>query len=266
MTTLVDGHWSDTLPADDRGFLFGDHVFETMQSTGESVPLWRWHCDRLRESAELIGIDLPLAVQLEEDLDKLMSLGAGMLRLTVTRGSSASGYWVPEHITARRVLQWRPLPSDLSKLRRDGLSVHSAGLQLPPSYISPWSGLKHGNRLAQVMLAESVRRLGCQEALVYRSNGQLCESISSNVIIAKQGDLLTPEHPDVLGVGLRWLRHRGVEIKASEIDVEQVGAADEIILMNAALGPRGVSSVDGQVKKLGPVLAGFLKIWTEVLV
>lgn len=263
--TLIDGEWLDVIPADDRGFLFGDHVFETMQCTGQAMPLWPLHQERLQASGQALGIKLPAWNQLEHDLDRLMGLGPGIIRLTLTRGSSATGYWIPEGITTRRIMQWRPLPADLASIRIEGLSVYTADLRLPKPEGLSWESLKHGNRLMQVRLADDCQRSGQQEALIYRSDGHLAEAIASSVLLFKDHQWLTPRHPEVAGVGLAWLQAKGVEIRADDVTRSVVDQADEIILVNAALGPRGVSTLDGMEKVLGDGYQQLLSIWKSAL-
>lgn len=264
-TTLVDGEWLDVIPADDRGFLFGDHVFETMQCVGRSIPLWSLHQSRLEASAHTLGIELPAWNQLACDIEKLMALGPGIIRLTLSRGSSSSGYWIPEGIKTRRILQWRPLPTDLSDLRTHGLSVCTAEVYLTQADGLDWGGLKHGNRLLQVMAASRCQKGGHQEALIYRSDGYLAEAIASSVILIKDHQFLTPKHPDVASVGLVWLRGKGIDIRAENMTRQDVEQADEIVLMNAAVGPRGVTTLDGVEKPLGEGCQRLLSLWSRVL-
>lgn len=261
--SLIDGCIASLLPADDRGFLFGDHVFETMVSDGKQIPLWSLHWKRLNEAADILGIALPDEQVLIEEAEILVNAQPSIVRMTITRGSSNQGYWVPSSIASRRVIQKRPFPSSLENMREQGLCVHTASISLPEP--GPYVGLKHGNRLMQVMLSKHCQDSGCDEALVYRSNGELAEAIASNVILVHNGQATTPSLPEVQGVGLEWLQSKGMGIVSKCIGRDDVSSADEIILVNAVMGARGVRVLDGIDKPLGPFLREVQSVWSQCL-
>ncbi len=265
--TLVDGEFTDVVPADDRGFLFGDHVFETMYCNGQGVPLWPFHWRRLEKSCGALGFDAPKEDVLLKDLDRLNHSASGpepcIVRLTVTRGSSATGYWVPENLTPRRVMQKRKLPNAIARQQSDGIRVKTAAMQLPKADFG-W-GLKHGNRLFQVMCAQECRQQGMDELLIYREDGGLAEAIASNVILVMSGRLVTSHCPDVWGVGLDWLESVGVSVSAGHLTCLDVENADEVLLINAVSGVRPIVEIDGRSLSIGEVACALQKHWQGIL-
>ena len=246
--TLVDGEFEDRVPASDRGLLFGDHVFETMLWNGHSVPLWAFHWQRLTKGCEALGFECPSEAWLLADIDRLMggqdAQKTSVLRMTVTRGSSATGYWVPEDIKPRRILQRRDFPSQIEQQSTLGLRLATTTMTLPTIRLG--TGLKHGNRLFQVMCARECARLGVDEVLVYRDDGYLAEAMASNVILVKSGRLMTPDCPDVFGVGLEWVESLQLGLKRCPLTRSDINDADEVILINSVSGPRPVVELDGR--------------------
>lgn len=251
--TLVDGEFEDKVPASDRGFLFGDHVFETMLWNGQSVPLWHLHWQRLSKGCDQLGFESPSEASLVADIDRLMAnhdvSKPAVLRMTVTRGSSATGYWVPDDLKPRRVLQRRDLPSTIGRHQGDGLRLATSTMRLPNCALG--SGLKHGNRLFQVMCAQECKQLGVDEVLIYRDNGHLAEAMASNVMVVKSGTFMTPSCPDVFGVGIGWVESLQLNVKRWDLTQSDIEHADELLLINSVAGPRPVVQLDGQTFAAG---------------
>lgn len=252
-TTLVDGEFCDVVPASDRGLLFGDHVFETMFCNGQSVPLWPLHWRRLEKGCQRLGFVAPKQEWLLGDVDRLLTstiqLKPSILRLTVTRGSSATGYWVPDNLTPRRLLQMRTLPIAMVDQQGHGVRVKTASMRLPITDFG-W-GLKHGNRLFQVMCAQECRRENVDEVLIYRDDGSVAEAMASNIVLVESGRLMTPNSPDVWGVGLDWLKGLGVDVQMRCLMRSDLENADEVLLVNSVAGVRPVVELDGQALAIG---------------
>ncbi|HEY7906581.1 MAG TPA: aminotransferase class IV [Wenzhouxiangella sp.] len=251
--TLVDGEFLDAVPATDRGFLFGDHVFETMLWNGQSIPLWSFHWHRLHKSCQRLGFVAPSEEVLLADVQRLMGLipepKASILRLTVTRGSSATGYWIPDNLSARRVLQVRDLPASIAEQQEVGLRVKTASMRLPSTDFG--QGLKHGNRLLQVMCAQECGREKMDEVIIYRDNGTVAEAMASNVILVGSGQLISPDDPEVWGVGLEWLGTLDLGLEMRRITRSDIECAEEVLLINSVAGVRPVVELDDRALAIG---------------
>ncbi len=265
--TLVDGEFVEAVPASDRGFLFGDHVFETMLWNGQSIPLWPFHWRRLHRSCQRLGFVAPAQEMIVAELDRLTASAAAstaaIVRLTVTRGSSASGYWIPDDLSPRRVLQIRALPANISEQQGRGLRIKTASLRLPHTDFG-W-GLKHGNRLFQVMCAQECTRENVDEVLVYREDGCVAEAMASNVVLVESGRLITPDRPDVWGVGLDWLQTLNMDVQMRRLTRSDVENAEEVLLVNSVAGVRPVRELDGQPLAIGTVCRTLQTHWQGLL-
>ena len=261
--TVINGEITTCLPADDRGFLFGDHVFETMLSQDRTIPLWAWHWQRLKLACAALDIAIPAEELLLSELVMVLNEGVGVVRLTLTRGSSQTGYAIPSSIETRRIIQARPRAAQVETQRERGLDVARAECHLPNNPFL--SGIKHGNRLYQVRLAQLCRERGVDEMLIFREDGRLAEAMASNVIIV-HGDIATsPRVPEVNGVGLQWLIDAGVAIQKKDIFADEVDQATEIILINATAGVRPVKQWQGRSMKGRQVCRRLQAIWDQSL-
>mgnify|MGYP001042949147 CR=1 FL=1 len=262
---LVDGEWASSIPLDDRGFLFGDHVFETLLLYGAMAPLWPLHWQRLRRGCDALGIHCPDEGVLLDDLARLATHTPQVVRITLTRGSSPGGYWPSPMSETRRVVHPRRWPAEILNQREHGLTAMSARHALSTVQDMGHEGLKHGNRLAQVTLALEAQAKGVEELLVYRHDGSLAEGIASNVVLSIEGQLKVPTTPEVSGVGIEWLRHNGVISYTKALGRRDVETAGEIMMVNAIAGVRPVALIDGRAMASRVRCPGRMAPWRLLL-
>jgi 4-amino-4-deoxychorismate lyase len=267
MNTLIDGQASDCLPADDRGLMFGESVFETIAFHAGRAPLWDRHLARLGRGAAVLGLTVPDDDVLERECRRLLAGHAGarsVIRITLTGGSSSRGYWPAENQACRRILQRRSWPMMLERQRLEGLSVivsaHALG---EPGSLT---GLKHGNRLLQTLAARECLQRGAEEALLLDRQGRLGEAISSNLILVSESGMMTPAHPEVAGVGLAWLSDvLGNELEIGSVGIDRLATLSEVLVINSVAGIRPVVAVEEQHFPCGPVGRRLQSIWQEKL-
>ncbi|MEE4638864.1 MAG: aminotransferase class IV [Wenzhouxiangella sp.] len=266
MSTLIDGQASDHLPANDRGLLFGESVFETIAFHDGRAPLWVRHIERLGKGAATLGLAPPEADLLEQECRCLLSelVGQAVIRITLTAGSGGHGYWPAERPTSRRILQRRDWPMHLEQQRLDGVSVIISTHALGGA--GPLTGLKHGNRLLQTLAARECLQRGAEEALLLDQQGQLGEAISSNLLLVSGSRIMTPARPDVAGVGLAWLSDRlGDALEIGSVGMDRLATLSEVLVINSVAGIRPVVAVEGQPFPRGPVGRRLQSIWHEEL-
>jgi 4-amino-4-deoxychorismate lyase len=263
---LVDGMAVDVVPADDRGLLYGDLLFETMAFSGGQIPLWAWHWQRLKQGCEVLGLALPDPDQVRNEcLGIGQGQDRGVIRLTVTRGSGGRAYWPPERPETRRIVQFRPWPEGLDEQRQHGLELVTSPIKLASD--SPIRGLKHGNRLEQVLAARACAQLKADEALVYDSRGRLAEAIAANVLVEIDDLVISPEaHAGVNGVGLAWLRARvDQEIQDRVLTGQDIRLAQGIMVINSVTGIRPARSLDGRRLQISNRCRAWQQLWSDEL-
>src|SRR5690625_3094493 len=215
---LVNGRPAVDVPADDRGLLYGDGLFESIAFAGDRAPLWDLHMARLSRSAAALGFEAPDPALLAGDCRQLVDgKDRSVVRIVVTRGSGGRAYSPLQTPNLRRIAQRRSWPADLGKDREAGLDFHTSSVRLAAG--GPLAGIKHGGRLEQVLAAQRADQAGVDDALLYDANGWLTEAISSNVVLFIDGRAFTPVLDDagVVGVGLTWLDRKSKRLNSSPV-------------------------------------------------
>jgi 4-amino-4-deoxychorismate lyase len=241
LRSLIDGIEADRLPIDDRGLQFGDGLFETIAVHNGGLCLWLRHFERLRRGAEHLGIPHPTQdLLLYECLRLINGESEGVVKVILTRGSGGRGYGVPERPRPSRILalhSWPNYPSDWGK---EGIS---ATLCRTPLGQSPTlAGLKHLNRLEQVMGRAEWRDTQIAEGLMHDVRGRVIGGTMSNLFLVSGGRLLTPRI-DTCGVAgtvrdlvLRMAGSFGIDVLERDLFSADLNAADGLFLTNALIG------------------------------
>jgi len=264
---LVNGRASDVVPADDRGLLYGDGLFETVGFHRGRAPLWNLHMERLLRGCEALALPTPDPGQLLADGQ---AVAAGFdrcaVRFTWTRGRGGRAYVPPERPEPTRIVMRRALPEDLDRQHDSGIDLVTVRTDLPTA--APLAGLKHLNRLPQVLIGARCAEAGVPEALVVDAAGRLVEALTGNLVIEREGRLIAPgPHPGAVeGVGLAWLESvAGATLKTVEFEVEHLRPDDAIWVLNSVLGIRPVARLDGVIRPLGRTLRRWQRRWNEAI-
>ncbi|TNF35201.1 MAG: aminodeoxychorismate lyase [Gammaproteobacteria bacterium] len=249
MPVLVNGSPAAHISVHDRGFLYGDGVFETMRHAGSRIPLWSYHRSRLESALARLGIACDIAV-IESDIASLLSQesGHGVIRLVVTRGESKSGYAPSIDAVPHRVLETRPLPAMFGDI-----TVRVCDWRLP---VQPaLAGIKHLNRLDQVMARREWDDATIADGLMLDVTGAVIEGTMSNLFLRKGDEWLTPDlsRCGVAGVMRSWVMNEGLPALGCDVDVRDVTLtqllhADEVFLCNSVRGVMPVTRLQSPGK------------------
>jgi 4-amino-4-deoxychorismate lyase len=228
-------------PLDDRGAAYGDGLFETVLVRDGRPLLWDEHLARLARGCHALGIPLPA----EHDLAAALA-GAGpgleVLKLTLTRGSGGRGYRPPAAPLPR--LRWQLAAFAPAEARwREGVRVRHCRLRLG---LQPaLAGLKHLNRLENVLARAEWDDEAVAEGLLCDSDGRLVEATAMNLFWQREGRLETPRL-DRCGVAgtLREALMERLEIQEVDTRPEELEAAEAVWLGNSVQGVWPVARLD----------------------
>ncbi len=260
----------------DRGFLYGDSVYEVLRTSGgRSVDLDR-HLDRLRRSAAGIEMTLPSPEELGRAIAETLDAAANpesYLRIIVTRGGGPITLDISSPERSSLVLIASPLVMPPAELYERGATVAIVGVERTSRRaVDP--AVKSGNYLNSIMALAEARRVGAYEAIMCNRDGRVAEGSTSNLFVVRGGRLTTPTLATGILSGIT--RQRVIEIAhaagldAAEGDLrpEEVRASDEAFITSSIRGVMPVSQVDGQVigdglpgpitRRLMELYAGFL--------
>lgn len=239
MITLVNGSQADSISVHDRGLLYGQSLFETIAVNDHAPCLLELHLQRLQKGCKALSIDISLS-DLQLDLQRASrDLRRGVLRVTLTMGAGGRGYRNPAQPSCTRIVSAHAMPDYPQHYWQQGVVLGLSDLRL--SSQPALAGLKHGNRLEQV-LARSSWKDDWQEALLLGQAGEVIEATQCNIFIRSGSVLITPllENAGVAGVMREYILQNcsraGTSPEIATIGVDEVESADEVILSNSLIG------------------------------
>jgi aminodeoxychorismate lyase len=170
------------VPVFDRGFLYGDGVFETIRVYQSRPLFWAAHMERLRRGLEALQIN----VRTRDDelrsaaceLLRRNGLVDAILRLTVTRGAGKRGYLFQSGQRPTVVMATYAATS-FARVAPKPWRLHTSSIPIAPGHA--WSGFKTANKLAQVMALAEAQAAGADEALMINCHGHVAEAAAANV-------------------------------------------------------------------------------------
>lgn len=265
--TLINGLIGAHLDPADRGFAYGDGLFETILTLNGRPVYWHMHLERLTSSCQRLGISTHgLAAELEQDIKKLKAdlsefgQTSGVLKVTVTRGQGQRGYAFDSNVTRTRIVAWSLYQRDEMKPVQ-GVEVRFCNTTLGKN--SLLAGMKHLNRLEQVLARAEWSDPQISEGLVLDVDGRLAEGTMSNLFWVEQGVLFTPALAQcgVHGVMrtriMELAQHTRIEVNMVDCPPSVLKTADEIFLANSVIGIWPVVKLADQSYPVGPVTRQF---------
>jgi 4-amino-4-deoxychorismate lyase len=246
---LVNGVEGAAISTDDRGLQYGDGLFETMGASNGRVRRFPMHMARLAEGCHRLGMPMPSVDLIEADCARVLEgLGTAVVKLMVTRGPGPRGYAPPMEATPTRiVVSTAGYASGAEAARPLVLRVCETRL----GRNARLAGIKHLNRLEQVLAGAELREPAVDEGLVRSTDDRLISGTASNVFIVRKGRLLTPQISDcgisgvMREVVLRKAAELGMEVEVGDFTLADVERADELFLTNSVRGIRPVGFVEG---------------------
>ncbi len=254
---LVNGYTLDQLSVFDRGFAYGDGLFETLLIHHGEFSLWPQHKARLIHGCLQLAIPCPLE-DIENDLqligrylaeNNLLSTDH-ILKIIVSRGVGTRGYKAPRPQRSTRVVALLPSP-DYPEANTEGVHVRLCETRL--SRNQKLAGLKHLNRLEQVLARMEWDDESIAEGLMMDEFDKLIEGTSSNLFLVTPGKKLVTPHltySGVKGVMRQFIVETiapalGVECIDAEVSLHDLNAADEVFICNSVFGVWPVVSLLG---------------------
>ncbi len=240
MQPWVDGRPESALAPNNRGLAYGDGVFETIAVRAGQPRLLERHLQRLMHGCQRLSIELDDATVQAEILAYAAALGEGVVKLIVTRGDSPRGYAPDPASPARRILQGSspaPYPPEHAL---EGIELYPCVTRLAEQPLL--AGLKHLNRLEQVLARGEWTDPKFAEALLLDVSGRVIEGVYSNLFMVRQGRLLTADlsRSGVAGVMraelLEQAAQLGLETRVGDLWPADLEAADEVFVCNSVYG------------------------------
>ena len=235
---LIDGVPADGGWLSERGFQFGDGLFETIAVIDRQPCLWAAHLARLTEGCRRLRLPPPDARRLASDCAALCTgHERGVLKLFWTAGHSARGYRRPEPLRPRRFLKFSPWP--YAEPPRDW-AVRLCGHRLSEN--PALAQIKHLNRLDQVIARAEWEAADPAEGLMCGQDGRVVCGTMSNLFLQHGERLVTPALDSagiagvVRGLALRLAAQAQPELEVGRVALDDVRTADALYLSNSLIG------------------------------
>ena len=249
----INGISAETLSAPERGFRFGDGLFETMGVCKNRIPLLDFHIKRILQDAEYLAFELPeldwhkTILSLIDDVNPELTSNA-VLNLWLWR--AGGGRYQPQTNECQWVvrIQKRDIPLWEEPMHGLKLGIETRHQKAKGRL----SNIKSCNGLLYVLASELAVENQFDDVLICNTEGAFLESSNSNLFALIDNKILTPPLADgcLKGVMREWLIHHasdlGLEIELRPISKEDLKAASEIWLTNAISGIRWVETFEGQ--------------------
>ncbi|TFY84575.1 aminodeoxychorismate lyase [Pseudomonas kairouanensis] len=266
MDSWVDGQPEGSVPLKDRGLAYGDGLFETIAvKAGQPVLLER-HLQRLQEGCRRLALVADHALIRSEVLAYAAVLGDGVLKLILTRGDSLRGYGINPGAPVRRILQGSAPATYPLAHGSEGIRLFPCATRLAEQPLL--AGLKHLNRLEQVIARAEWQDAEHAEGLMLDLSGRVIEGVFSNLFLVRNGLLLTADltRCGVAGVMraeiLAQAQTLGIPVAVADISLEQLQQADEVFVCNSVYGiwpVRGCAAISWSVGPLTRKLQGIVR-------
>jgi branched-chain amino acid aminotransferase len=239
----------------DRGFLYGDSIFETVRTYNGKAFALADHLARLARSAERTFIELPvpldkMAAEVEHGI-ALAQNPESFARIMITRGSGPLGLDPALARDPTRVVIVEPFVPPLPEAYRDGIQA-ICYRTVRSTDATPAAGAKVANYLTSVLAIREARKQGASEAFIIDGRGRVLEGTTSNVFLVKHGRLVTaPEESGILsGITraylLRAAERLGIEVSIRDIREEELLEADELFISSTLREVLPVTRLDGR--------------------
>jgi 4-amino-4-deoxychorismate lyase len=260
LAVLVNGRapqdLSHAIPANDRGLHYGDGLFETASLADGRIRFLDDHLQRLMTGCRRLGIPAPNRQALLDEIQRVTgSLRRGVLKIIVTRGAGGRGYGAEPDLRPMRIVALYAAPDAI----KSEVTLRWCETRLGRN--ARLAGIKHLNRLEQVLAQGEQGASMADEGLMLDTEGEIVGGVASNIFIVRDGVLVTPDLR-FSGVGgvmrdqvLRAAAQAGMAASEEPLWPHDLDAASEVFLTNSIRGVQSAVSLDALHWRAGPVAA-----------
>ena len=268
---LVNGQPAHSIDVSDRGMHYGDGVFETMVVIDKHIRFLDSHLERLNKGCRRLSLVIPDLEILKTEFEEVLSSNTAspfIIKLLLTRGSGGRGYGIPENSRTTRIITTHDFPDKVMRFWEDGLQLHVC--KQPLAINASLAGIKHLNRLEQVLASSERTDQLYDEGIMLSTSGNVIEGTMSNLFWVKDGIYFTP---DLTNCGIEGvirskvidlLANMNIELMTGNYLLEDVLKADKVFMTNSTMLIAQVVSVDDRQWSLDEELEQLRKSVAEI--
>ena len=269
---ISNGLVTEGVSIDDRGFQYGDGLFETIAIRNGAPRLWQFHIDRLTKGCELLGIKTPAEAELSEGVTHALRQSGvpaayAVVKIIVSPGAGLRGYgraFADSPAVFFRAFPAAPLPL---KSYKDGIDTVICRTRLASD--SATAGLKTLNRMEQVLARSEFIETDVFEGLTMDADEHIICGTMSNVFFVTDKSISTPplNRCGVEGVMRRHvietLKEQGFNITIQPYPVSELERTDEVFLSNSQFGLVPVKSCANTRWPVGEITQNVMSILAD---
>lgn len=271
VVTWIDGVLAKSLPLPDRGLDFGDGLFETVLLVHGQPLYLNLHLQRLERGFRTLGFPDCVSLVKSQVAAILKSHSFSTMvamRVTITRGAGPRGYTPPKMATPRVIITCSNLPDD--DYRQIACPAHVSLASVRWGCQPDLAGIKHLNRLEQVMASVEKAAAGVDEVVMSGQDENIISVSSANIFLYADGALITP---DLTQCGVSGTRRQlileslapalGLSTCVARVSEAQLEQADEVFYCNAVIGMRPVGKYASRTWESHEVCEALHKLYWE---
>jgi len=237
---LVNGKAGGLISVQDRGFQYGDGLFETMLVENGNALFLSEHLDRLSYGCNVLAFPSIDRKLLEREVNEIVSNNQfGVLKIMLSRGESERGFLIPDKPKITRVVTFSSsLKSHMDvKLQHVNITLCKTRLSQQPLL----AGIKHLNQLERVLARSEWKDTTVSEGLMLDNEGHVIEGTMSNVFVVKEGVIKTSDlnYAGVKGIMrdfiLKRATEQGYDCQVTNLTLDDVLNADEVFITNSLI-------------------------------
>ncbi len=257
----------------DRGFLFGDAVWEALLVKRGRPFAWAEHIERLASGISFLKLTLPYSPdelhRFALELVKRNRMPDCMLRLSLSRGITARGYSTKGAVNPAIVMTLHPLPA-LDEKRMPCWRVITSTVRVPVN--DPLTRFKTANKLPNVLARAEADAVGAREALLLNTDGYMAEGTSSNIFWVEKDKICTPPLPAgaLPGVTRRAIIELCVKLKFQWREKQAMPAALHkslgAFLTMTSMGVVEIESLDNRPLRRSPLVKELWRGYQKMLI
>jgi len=246
----------------DRGFLYGDGIFETLRSYNGTPFKLAEHLERLQSSAKKLKIPFEYTIkELSKGIKELLKVNNipdAYIRITLSRGIGNNGLGINDNFESTLLIQGKPFMPYAKELYKEGMALNVSRARRSTS--CPISCHKTTNLLTSILLKEEAKGESAHEAIVLNTDGYVAECIVSNVFIVYNKNVITPSLDTNILPGitretiLDICKDNGISASEDRFRIETLTNADEVFITNSLMEIMPIAEVEG--KKIGKTIPG----------
>ena len=254
---LINGKSDDKISVNDRGLQYGDGVFETIAFRNGKPEFLNAHLTRLESGCALLRIEFEQQDQLRDELTRVFAQleADAVIKVIVTRGEGQRGYFSDNTSMPTRIISTHPFPQFPEHYQTDGILLRFCEQRLSTN--SRLAGIKHLNRLEQVLARNEWDDPDIAEGIMSDHDDNIIEGTMSNIFIVQSDKLYTPvvTRAGIAGITratiIELATRSGLAVEERVIDRRQLAEADEVFICNSIIGIWPVSAISNKSYPIG---------------